>query len=204
MHLSTTVIIVIITSLVSITAFYNQDELNKMILWPAVMKQRRQYYRFITSGFIHADWMHLVFNMITLYYFGELVEVYFRELFGPGIFILFYLLSMVVADIHTYVKYRNDHSYRALGASGAVSAVLFASILFNPWGKIYLFFIPIGIPAFIFGIIYLGFTVYMARRGGDNINHTAHLWGAVFGIVFTIALEPGIVPFFLHQLAGGI
>lgn len=204
MHLSTTVIIVIITSLVSITAFYNQDELNKMILWPAVMKQRRQYYRFITSGFIHADWMHLVFNMITLYYFGELVEVYFRELFGPGIFILFYLLSMVVADIHTYVKYRNDHSYRALGASGAVSAVLFASILFNPWGKIYLFFIPIGIPAFIFGIIYLGFTVYMARRGGDNINHTAHLWGAVFGIVFTIALEPGIVPFFLHQLAGGV
>lgn len=204
MHLSTTVIIVIITSLVSITAFYNQDELNKMILWPAVMKQRRQYYRFITSGFIHADWMHLVFNMITLYYFGELVEVYFRELFGPGIFILFYLLSMVVADIQTYVKYRNEYSYRALGASGAVSAVLFASILFNPWGKIYLFFIPIGIPAFIFGIIYLGFTVYMARRGGDNINHTAHLWGAVFGIVFTIALEPGIVPFFLHQLAAGI
>jgi membrane associated rhomboid family serine protease len=203
MQLSTTVIIVIITCLVSFTAFYNGEEMNKMILWPALIRERKQYYRFITSGFIHADLMHLAFNMITLYYFGRIVEVYFRQLFGPGIFVLFYLLSMVVADIQTYVKYRNDYSYRALGASGAVSAVLFASILFNPWAKIYLFFIPIGIPAFIFGILYLGFCIYMARRGGDNINHTAHLWGAVFGILFTIALEPRVATFFLQQLTAG-
>jgi membrane associated rhomboid family serine protease len=204
MHLSTTVIIIIITCLVSITGFYNHEELNKMILWPAMIKQRRQYYRFVTSGFIHAGWGHLAFNMITLYYFGRIVEVYFRELFGPGVFILFYLLSMIVADIHTYVKYRNDYSYRALGASGAVSAVLFASILFNPWAKLYVFFIPIGIPAFLFGIIYLAVTVYLDRKGGGNINHSAHLWGAVFGILFTIVLEPRVASFFLNQLAAGL
>lgn len=202
MQISVTVIIIVITCLISITAFYNPDELNKMILWPAMMKERRQYYRFITSGFIHADWMHLGFNMITLFFFGRVVEVAFRQLFAPGIFILFYLLSMVVADIQTYVRYRNNYSYRALGASGAVSAVLFASILFNPWAKLYLFLIPIGIPAFLFGILYLGYCMYMSKKGNDGINHTAHLWGAVFGIVFTIVLKPEIVPYFISQLLG--
>jgi len=203
MHLSTTVIIVIITSLVSVTVFYNHDELNKMVFWPAMIRERRQYYRFITSGFIHADWMHLIFNMITLYYFGRIVETYFQQIFGKGIFILFYLLSMIAADIQTYFRHRNDYSYRSLGASGAVSAVLFASILFNPWAKIYLFFIPIGIPAFIFGVLYLGFCVYMSKRGSDGINHNAHLWGAVFGILFTIVLEPRIITFFIQQLTAG-
>lgn len=202
MHLSTTVIIIIITALISITAFYKPDELNKLILWPAMMRERNQYYRFITSGFIHADWMHLGFNMITLYYFGRIVEVYFRELFGPGVFIAFYLVAMVVADLQTYFKYRDTYNYRALGASGAVSAVLFASILFNPWAKIYLFFIPIGIPAFIFGILYLGYCMYMSKKGNDGINHTAHLWGAVFGIVFTVVLQPRVGTFFIQQLLG--
>jgi membrane associated rhomboid family serine protease len=202
MHLSTTVIVIIITCLVSITAFYKPDELNKLLLWPAMMRERNQYYRFITSGFVHADWLHLGFNMITLYYFGRIVEVYFRELFGPGVFILFYLIAMVVADLQTYFKYRNTYNYRALGASGAVSAVLFASILFNPWAKIYLFFIPIGIPAFIFGILYLAYCMYMSKRGNDGINHTAHLWGAIFGILFTIVLEPRVGAFFMQQLLG--
>jgi len=202
MHISTTVIIIVITCLVSITAFYNPDELNKMILWPAMMRERKQFYRFITSGFIHADWMHLGFNMITLYYFGRIVEIYFRQLFGPGVFILFYLISMVVADLQTYFKYRNTYNYRALGASGAVSAVLFASILFNPWAKIYIFFIPIGIPAFIFGLLYLGYCMYMSKKGNDGVNHTAHLWGAVFGILFTIVLAPGVGLYFMQQLLG--
>jgi membrane associated rhomboid family serine protease len=174
-----------------------------MVFWPAMIRERRQYYRFITSGFIHADWMHLIFNMITLYYFGRIVEIYFQQIFGKGIFILFYLLSMIAADIQTYFRHRNDYSYRSLGASGAVSAVLFASILFNPWAKIYLFFIPIGIPAFIFGALYLGFCVYMSKRGSDGINHNAHLWGAVFGILFTIVLEPRIITFFIQQLTAG-
>jgi membrane associated rhomboid family serine protease len=203
MHLDTTLIIIIVTCLVSVTAFYNPEELEKLILWPAVMKSRRQYYRFVTAGFIHADWMHLAFNMITLYYFGRAVEVYFRQLFGPGVYLLFYLAAMVVADIQTYLKYREDYGYRALGASGAVSAVLFAAILFNPWAKIYLFFIPIGIPAFIFGGLYLIFCVYMSRKGNDGINHNAHLWGAIFGIVFTIVLEPRVATYFLQQITAG-
>lgn len=203
MHLSITIIIIIITCLVSITAFYNREEMDKMIFWPALIRQKKQYYRFITSGFIHADWLHLGFNMFTLYFFGRIVEQYFRELFGPGVFILFYLLSMIAADIQTYVKNRGNYQYRSLGASGAISAVLFASILFNPWAKIYLFIIPIGIPAFIFGFIYLAYCVYMSKRGGDNINHNAHLWGALFGILFTIVLEPRVASFFLQQLLAG-
>lgn len=203
MHLDTTLIIIIVTCLVSVSAFYNGDQLEKLLLWPAVMKERRQYYRFVTAGFIHADWMHLAFNMITLYYFGRAVEVYFRQLFGPGVYLLFYLAAMVVADIQTFLKYREDYSYRALGASGAVSAVLFAAILFNPWAKIYLFFIPIGIPAFIFGGLYLIFCAYMSRKGNDGINHNAHLWGAIFGIVFTIVLEPRVAVYFFQQITAG-
>lgn len=201
--MNTTIIIVIVTALVSITAFYKQGEMEKLLFWPAIIKQRKQYYRFLTSGFIHADWMHLIFNMITLYYFGGLVEGAFRQLFGPGIFILFYLLAMIVADLPTFFKYKEVYEYRALGASGAVSGVLFASILFAPWAKIYILFIPIGIPAFIFGILYLVFCAYMNKRGGDNINHSAHLFGALFGLLFTYIAWPGVLPYFLNQLMAG-
>lgn len=204
MHLSVTVIIIIVTCLISISAFNKPQEINKLIFWPALIKEKRQYYRFISSGFIHADWMHLGFNMLTLYFFGRLVEEYFRQLFAPGVFVLFYLAAMIVADIQTYIRHRDDYYYRSLGASGAVSAVLFASILFDPWSKIYLFFIPIGIPAFIFGAVYLGYCIYMSKRGQDNINHTAHLWGALFGILFLVAFEPRIVPYFIQQLLGGL
>lgn len=204
MHISVTLIIIIITCLVSISVFNKPAELNKLIFWPALIKEKNQYYRFISSGFIHADWMHLGFNMLTLYFFGRYVESAFQQLFGHGIFILFYLLAMVAADIQTYLQYRNDYHYRSLGASGAVSAVLFASILFDPWSKIYIFIIPIGIPAFVFGAIYLGYCIYMSKRGQDNINHTAHLWGALFGILFTIVMKPEIVPYFIQQLTAGL
>lgn len=201
--MSTTVIIVIVTALVSITAFYKQGEMEKFLFWPAVIKERKQYYRFITSGFIHADWMHLIFNMITLYYFGGFVESAFHQLFGSGIYVLFYLLAMIVADLPTFFKYKDTYAYRALGASGAVSGVLFASILFAPWAKIYILFIPIGIPAFIFGALYLIFCAYMNKRGGDNINHSAHLFGALFGIIFTYILWPDILPYFMSKLMAG-
>lgn len=203
MHLSVTVIIIIITCLISISVFNKPAEINKLIFWPALIKEKKQYYRFLTSGFIHADWMHLGFNMLTLYFFGRYVEDYFRQIFGPGIYILFYLLAMIAADIQTYLQYRNDYHYRSLGASGAVSAVLFASILFNPWAKLYLLFFPIGIPGFVFGLLYLGYCIYMSKRGQDNINHTAHLWGALFGILFVVAFEPKIIPYFIQQLLGG-
>lgn len=201
--MNTTIIIIIVTCLVSITAFYRAGELEKMVLWPFVMKDKRQWYRFLTSGFIHADWIHLAFNMLTLYFFGAYVEAGFRELFGPGIFLLFYLLAMVAADIPTFFQQRENPAYRSLGASGAVAAVLFASILFNPWNRIYLMFIPIGIPAFVFGIVYLIYCMYMSKKGSDGINHNAHFWGAIFGIVFVLVLEPRIGGYFLRQLLAG-
>lgn len=201
--MSTTIIIIIITALLSITAFYKEGEMEKLLFWPAVIRERNQYYRFITSGFIHADWMHLVFNMITLYYFGRITEEVFRINLGPGYYIALYLLTMIAADLPTYFKYKSIHSYRSLGASGAVSGILFSSILYAPWAKLYIFFIPIGIPAFIFGILYLIFCVYMDKRGGDNINHNAHFWGAIFGIAYTIIVLPRIVPHFINQLMAG-
>lgn len=204
MHLSVTLIIIIVTCVISISSFSRPSEINKLIFWPAAMKDKKQFYRFISSGFIHADWMHLGFNMLTLYFFGRYVESYFRQIFAPGIYVLFYLLAMIAADIPTYLKHRDDYYYRSLGASGAVSAVLFASILFDPWAKLYLFFIPIGIPAFIFGAIYIWYCIYMGKRGQDNINHNAHLWGALFGIAFLVVFEPKIIPYFFQQLLGGM
>ncbi len=201
--MSITLVIIIITALLSLTAFYKQGEMEKMLFWPAMIKERKQYYRFLTSGFIHADWMHLIFNMITLYYFGRIVEQVFRINLGFGYYIALYLLAMIAADLPTYFKYKDNYQYRALGASGAVSGVLFASILYAPWAKIYILFIPIGIPAFIFGVLYLIFCVYMNKRGGDNINHNAHFWGAVFGIVFTIVVLPEIIPHFINSLLAG-
>ncbi len=205
--MSITIIIIIITALLSISAFYKQGEMEKMLFWPAVIKERKQYYRFITSGFIHADWMHLIFNMITLYYFGRFVEQAFKQLFGPGtsslLYLLLYLLSMVIADIPTFIKYKDTYNYRALGASGAVSAVLFSSILFAPWAKLYILFIPIGIPAFIFGILFLIISAYLDKRGKGGINHSAHLFGALFGLIFTYIAWPGVLSYFLQQLMAG-
>lgn len=203
MHLSVTIIIIIITCLVSITAFNNRGEMDKMIFWPAIVREKKQYYRFITSGFIHANWMHLGFNMFTLYFFGRIVEQYYRQIFGPGIFILFYFLSIIAADLPDYFKYGKDYQFRSLGASGAISAVLFASILFDPWEKLYLFIIPIGIPGFIFGALWLLYSFYMSKRGGDYVNHNAHIWGSIFGIVFTLVLKPEVGHFFLQQLLAG-
>ena len=202
--MSITIIIIIITALFSVTAFYKEGEMERLLFWPAMIRERNQYYRFITSGFIHADWMHLIFNMLTLYYFGRIVEQVFQINCGSALYYLvLYLLAMIAADLPTYFKHKENYQYRALGASGAVSGVLFSSILYAPWAKIYIFFIPIGIPAFIFGVLYLLFCVYMQRRGGDNINHNAHFWGAIFGIVYTIVVLPEIVPHFIDRLMSG-
>ena len=203
MQFSLTLVIVALTVLVSWRAFNDQRLLDRLILWPPAISRHKQYERLLTHGFIHADWMHLLFNMITLWSFGTLVERVFSELITPAGFVLFYLSAIVVAILPTYLQHRNDAQYGSLGASGGVSAVLFAFILFDPWSTLIIFPIPVPIPAILFAVLYVGYSIWMDRRGRDNVNHSAHLWGAAYGVLFTLVLEPKVLSHFLGQLSPG-
>lgn len=199
-----TLIIIIVTALVSFSAFNSTKVYNDLIMYPPAIN-RGQWYRLLTSGFIHADVMHLGFNMLTLWFFGRLLEEqYFAVQFAhfgsisQYMFLIFYLLGIVVSDLPTYIKHRNNSSYASLGASGGVSAVLFAFILLVPWATIYVFVIPV--PAIVFGVLYLVYSQYMSKKGGDNINHDAHFWGAIFGIVALLIIDRDTIPRFLESI----
>lgn len=186
---SITIVILILTCIVSFTAFSNQKVIDDLIFYPPAITQRNQWYRFVTNGVIHADIPHLAFNMFSFYLFGNFVEKDFMYLFnenGKILFLAMYITALVVCLIPTYFQHKDNYHYRSLGASGAVSAVVFAGIFLNPTIKIGLIIIPPIIPGFIFGPLYLILSAYMAKRGGDHINHSAHFWGAVWGIVFVI------------------
>jgi membrane associated rhomboid family serine protease len=191
-QLSITLIIIIITGIISFTAFNNQKIINDLIFYPPAITKQNQWYRFFTCGLIHADITHLLFNMLSLYMFGEFVERSFSSpiLFaekGKLLYIIMYLLALFVCLVPTFIKHKNDYYYRSLGASGAVSAVVFAGILFNPTAKLGFFFIPPIIPGYIFGPLYLILSTWLEKRAKDNVNHSAHIWGALFGIVFITA-----------------
>ena len=203
MNFSLTIVIVALTVLVSWRAFNDRALLERLILWPPAVERRKQYDRLLTHGFIHADWMHLLFNMITLWSFGTAVERVFSEWITPVGYVLFYLSAIVIAILPTYLRHRNDPNYRSLGASGGVSAVLFSFILFDPWSTLIIFPIPVPIPAFLFALLYVGYSIWMDRRGGDNVNHSAHLWGAGYGVLFTLVMEPSVFTHFTQALLGG-
>ena len=194
---SHTVTLIIITVAISLLALSNQTVMNRLIFWPPAM-QRAQYDRFITYGFVHADATHLLFNMITLFFFGNIIESFYRQFFYDMGFVLFYLGGLIAAILPSYLKHRHDIHWASLGASGAVSAVLFAYILFQPWKLIFVFFIPV--PAIIFAILYVAYSIWSGKQGNTNINHSAHLWGAAYGVIITILLEPKVLPHFLNQL----
>ncbi|HRI60705.1 MAG TPA: rhomboid family intramembrane serine protease [Saprospiraceae bacterium] len=198
-----TYLIIGFTALISIMAFNNHDLFLKMKHWPYEEARRGEYYRWLTSGFLHGDPMHLIFNMLTLYFFGKYVEAWFGVLF-PGIgglvYLFFYLVAIVAASSATYQKHKNTPNFASIGASGAVAAVLFACILLDPTIGIMMFFIPIPIPGFIFGVLYLWYSSYAAQKGGDNIDHTAHFFGAVFGFFFPLLLKPSLFLHFIEQL----
>ncbi len=196
--MSFTLVIIIATALVSFAAFNNDELRNKLILWPRRMDNPAEYYRFITSGFIHSDMTHLFFNMFTLYFFGRNAEYWFNVIGRPALYPLLYLAAIVAASIPSFLKHRNNPYYSALGASGGVSAILFCTVYIAPWTTIYVWFIPI--PAIIAGVLYLVYSAYMARKESDNIGHDAHFWGAVFGFVFTFIFDPTHGRFFLEQL----
>lgn len=190
MEITTTLIIIIFTAIVSFTAFSNEKIMNDLIFYPPAV-QRGQWYRFFTCGLLHADMGHLAFNMITLYFFGGGVEQNFSILFGKYgklIYLAMYVLALAFCLLPTYGKNKDNFHYRSLGASGAVSAVVFSSILFDPLRGIGLFFIPVFVAGFLFGLIYLVVSSMLDRKGGDNINHSAHIYGALFGIAFTSIL----------------
>lgn len=189
--------IILITLALSFLAFSKQTVMERLIFWPPAISQRSQYDRFITHGFVHADGMHLLFNMITLFFFGSLIESFYRKYMFEMGFVLFYLGALIVAIIPSYLKHKNDHRWASLGASGAVSAVLFAYILFSPWQLIFIFFIPV--PAIIFAFLYVGYSIWSAKKGNSNINHSAHLWGAAYGVVVTIILDPRVLNLFLTR-----
>lgn len=191
MQFTITLALVIITCIISIGAFNNQKVMDDLIFYPPMVK-RNQWYRFITHGLIHGDAGHLIFNMFALYSFGTALETSFSYtcLFGDKgkwVFLILYLGGLIFASLPDYIKHHNNYHYKSLGASGAVSAVIFARILLIPKAGIGFAFIPgINIPGYIFAVLYLVVSAYLDKRGGGNINHGAHFWGAIFGLIFTI------------------
>jgi membrane associated rhomboid family serine protease len=195
-------ILIGVTVIATFYAWNNESVFRRWIFNPYEIKRKKQYDRFITSGLIHLDYMHLIFNMLSLYFFGGNLEHYFKEVrgtWGSLIYILLYVLAIIIADIKSFIKHKDDHNYNALGASGAVSAVIFSSILFNPTSDIYLYFIPI--PGILYAILFLVYSYYAGRNRYDNIGHDAHFYGAIFGIVFTILVWPQVVPYFFEQMS---
>lgn len=198
MELNFTIGIIVVTGLVSWLAFSNEKLLQQLLLWPPAVTRGRQFHRFITYGFVHGDFMHLAFNMITLYFFGRLMEGFYADYLGPLGFVGFYLSALVVSALPSYLRHRNDPEYATLGASGAVSAVLFAFILLQPWQIIYVYVIPV--PAIIYAVLYVGYSIYAERKQADHINHSAHLAGAVYGVLFTVLMEPRVLGHFWQAL----
>jgi len=196
-----TIIIIAITCLVSYLSFSNEKLMDDLIFYPPAITRDNQWYRFVTSGFIHADMMHLGFNMLTLYFFGRNWEIVYTDYLGVSKlwYPILYFSALIVSQIPSYLKNRNNYYYRSLGASGAVSAIVFSMILLMPWSTLYVFIIPV--PAIVYAVFYLGYSVYMSKKGGDSVNHDAHLWGAIFGIIFSIALHPEVLTIFLQEMS---
>ncbi len=200
-----TYVIIGITVVISILAFNRRDLFDKLKFNAYLVSERREWHRVLTYGLVHADYMHLFINMFVLFSFGEIVEAFYSHYFGNRA-ILFYLLLYLggigFSTLYDFGAHRKDSWYNAVGASGAVAAVVFASIILYPEGKIFLFFIPIGIPAPLFGLLYLGYSFYMAKRGSDNIGHNAHFFGALFGMIFTVLLDVDILMSFITSIFG--
>ena len=204
--MSITLAIVILTVLVSWAAFENRSLFEKLTHHPYVEYRNKEYYRFLTSALVHGSWGHLLINMFVFYQFGELVEQYFMLAFDAGKGRLFYLLlyvaTTVFADIPTFVKYKNAPHFRSVGASGAVSGILFAFVIFQPWAMLFLFFV-IPMPAILAAVAYLVYSSWAGKNKRDMIDHSAHFYGAVFGFLFTIALKPELFGYFVQELMQG-
>lgn len=206
--MSFTLLIVIMTGIISYQAFSNISMKQRLIFHPYSVKQNNEFYRFISHGFIHGSWGHLLINLFVLYQFGEVVEqVFVQYVFGPNFgrlaFLIFYVSSVIVSSIPSYFKNQDNSYYASLGASGATSALVFVYILLDPWQ----WFIFPPLPAIILAVAYIAYSSYMSRRGGDNIAHDAHMWGALYGLVFALVsfavFNPLLLENFVARLLEG-
>ncbi len=186
----------VLNIVLSLMAFYNERMYSEFMLHPYSVARGQKLWTVITSGFIHRDWSHLLFNMLSFYFFAFQLEA----ILGHWQFALLYMASLILSDLPTVGKHKDDYWYHSLGASGAISAVVFSYILFNPLTKMIIFPIPIPIPALLYGVVYLVYCAYASRQSRDSINHDAHFFGAISGIMITILLYHDVVPLFLRQL----
>ena len=197
-----TLLIIIITTLFSIAAFSKTELIYRYNFNPYQVVHRKQWYRVFSHALLHANWEHLIINMIVLFSFGNALQRYFYIYFGDNLitlFLLIYVGGIIISSVFTLLKEKDNFNYNAVGASGAVSAVLFACIFFDPMNLIY-FFGVIPIPGILFGILYLGYSYYMGKKSNDNIGHDAHFWGAVYGFILPIMLKPSLISNFIDKL----
>lgn len=201
-----TYIIIAATALVSLLAFSNSRLMSKLLMSPYLIMRQKEWYRLITHAFVHADYIHLFINMIVFLSFGLAVENMFEQLSNKDIigsptlhFLMLYFGGIVISSLTTLRKHKDNYYYRSVGASGAVSAVVFTSIFFSPLSNLYLMGI-IPIPAIVFGIGYLVYSHYMRKKSSDNINHDAHFVGAVFGFIYPLLIDPNLYKEFLNGL----
>ncbi|MES2405442.1 MAG: rhomboid family intramembrane serine protease [Pseudomonadota bacterium] len=195
-----TLAIIAVTCVVSWVAFKDRKLMQRLLLWPPAVAKKHEYWRLLSYGLVHADFQHLLFNMITLFFFGSALErsgLYAMHLGSLGL-LWFYLGGLLVSILPTYIKNRHNANYYSLGASGAVSAVLFAFILWKPWSMIFVFFFPV--PAILYAVAFVAYSIYMDHRGGGYVNHSAHSWGAAYGVLFTVIMEPRVTLVFMQQL----
>jgi membrane associated rhomboid family serine protease len=195
-------ILIVVTALVSYMAFQNHSLTEKLRFNAAKIIQEKEYYRLVSHAFIHANWNHLMVNMFVLFFFGQHIEDYFGYYFGNkaiAYFLLLYFGGILASNLWSLIKHQNNYYYNAVGASGAVSAVLFAAIFFNPWEKLYLFAI-LPIPGILFALGYLFYSYQKGKKGDDNVAHDAHILGAVFGFIFPILLKPNLFGEFIDRL----
>lgn len=195
-------LIIGVTVLVSYLAFQNTTLYSKLQFNAAKVVQEKQYYRLISHAFIHANWTHLGVNMFVLFFFGRNIEYYFDGYFGNKAtvyYLLLYFGGILASNAWSLMKHRNNFYYNAVGASGAVSAILFAAIFFNPWEPLYLFAV-IPIPGILFAVGYLFYSYQKGKKGNDNVAHDAHLIGAVYGFIFPILLQPNLFGQFIDKL----
>ncbi|MEI8114733.1 MAG: rhomboid family intramembrane serine protease [Bacteroidia bacterium] len=197
-----TIILILITVVVSYAAFNSRKLMENLQFNASKIIYKREYHRLVTHAFIHANWEHLFVNMIVLFSFGQVIEAFFKYNFGNK-YIQYYLLlyfgGILVSNIYALIKHRNNYFYNSVGASGAVSAVLFAAIFFDPWGSI-LFFMILPIPGIVFAGLYLVYSYQMSMKQKDNVAHDAHFLGALFGFIFPIMLNPQLFTSFIDKL----